>query len=151
MNPFNLNPMELIKEWGTMRDSLPDLSDEYEQLEQVAIWWAQCPFGNWSMYPDKPESWISPWEMFYENCYCQNSIALGMIHTLNMGGWDSSRIKLQMIRNIADNEEKFIIVVDDKHVLNYLYREVADIDDISNLYVVKYSIVIDNDNFKLIS
>lgn len=151
MNPFHLNPAELISEWRSVRDDLNKHSED-EQLQIVAKWWAQCPFANWSLYPDKPETWVTPWEMFHDNYYCHNAIAIGMLKTLELGGWDADKLKLAMTRNKKDGEEKFIAIVNSHYVLNYDYSDVIELDDIKDDITMKYDVVLDRyGNFKLAS
>jgi len=138
MNPFMLSAPERLDVWGTTRDSLPAMS-ETDQLTQVAKFWAQCPFTNWSLDPEDTKTWLTIWEMIHEGEFCRNAIAIGMEATLRLSGWNPERLKLVMIKNQEDGEEFFALIIDDHHVINYTHGEITKVDDLNGTIDTLYS------------
>jgi hypothetical protein len=138
MNTFMLPPAERLEAWGSFRDSLPTLSDT-SQFEQVAKFWAQCPFGKWVIHPEDSKNWPSVWELLHDGQYCRNAIALGIESTLRLGGVDAKRLKLTMVYHREDQEEFFVVIIDDTHVLNYSYGEAVTTGELARSVDTKYS------------
>lgn len=138
MNPFMLSASERIDFWSSFRDSLPEMEEQI-QLSKVASFWSLCPFSNWTMDPEVSKKWPTVWEMLHEGEYCRNAIALGIESTLRWSGWDAARIKLTMIKNIADGDEFFVVIIDDAFVLNYSYSDVEEVGAIQHEFTTLYS------------
>jgi hypothetical protein len=138
MNIFMLSPAERLEAWGSFRDSLSALSDT-AQLEQVAKFWALCPFGKWVVHPEDSKNWPSVWELLHDGEYCRNAIAIGIESTLRLGGFDTNRMKLVMAHHLEDHEEFFVVIIDDTHVLNYSYGETVLVDELVGIVETKYS------------
>lgn len=137
MNPFLLAPRERLAAWKNLRNHLAARS-EPAQLQQVAMFWAQCPIQRFSLDPERPATWPTPWEMLYRNDYDQNAIAIGMEMTLRLGGWDATRLALMMIndRNISDM--RMVLKIDDKTVLNYNHGMVCEIPQSGFVVLYQY-------------
>jgi hypothetical protein len=131
MNHFMLSSPERIQSWGQFRDGLPTV-DEETQLNNVAKFWALCPFAKWTVDPDAPKTWPSVWEMLHHGDYCKNAIAIGMEATLRLSGWAPERLKLTMVKNLVDCEEFLTLIIDANQVLNYSYAEVIGVEDLTD-------------------
>lgn len=133
-----MSPAERLEAWGSFRDSLSSLSEQ-EQIDQVAKFWAQCPFSKWVIHPEDSKNWPTVWELLHDGNYCKNAIALGIESTLRLGGMNPERLKLVMIRHLEDQEEFFTVTVDDVHVLNCSYGESVKVDDLVGVVDTMYS------------
>lgn len=133
-----MSPEERLSAWGSFRDGLPSLSEQ-EQLDKVAKFWAQCPFGKWVIHPEDSRDWPTVWELLHDGDYCRNSIAVGIESTLRLSGMNADRLKLVMVKNVEDQEEFFVVIIDDNQVLNYSYGETVQVEDIAGLVDTKYS------------
>ena len=100
---------------------------EIEQLQSVAQYWGQAPLSTMAYDPEMLETYPTPWEMISENDWCRNSVAIGMEFTLRLAGWDSSRLKIRMIRDYDISDQKLIVEIDEQKWLNYDYNCVAAI------------------------
>ena len=138
MNVFMMSPSERLDAWGSFRDSLPSMSEQ-EQYANVAKFWAQCPFSKWVIHPEDSRNWPTTWELLHDGNYCRNSIAVGMESTLRLSGVAPERLKLVMARHIDDQEEFFVVIIDDTHVLNYSYGETVQVEDLVGIVDTTYS------------
>lgn len=76
-NPFLLSPKQRLEEWKIFRNAITTLPD-YNQLSEIASFWAQAPLSKFAYDPEQPSEWATPWEMIYEGDWCKFSVAIGM-------------------------------------------------------------------------
>ena|ERR1700748_1338473 len=126
MNPFLMQPRELLSQWKMVRTQLKD-HPEIEQLQMVLDFWNKAPLKNMAYDPEVLDEYPTPWDMMTENDWCPNSIAVGMDFTLRLGGWNADRLKIQMIRDYDLSVQKLVVVVDGKYLLNYEYSVVSEL------------------------
>jgi hypothetical protein len=126
MNPFLMQPRELLSQWKMVRNQLGE-KPEQEQLQTVVDFWNKAPLKKIAYDPETLNEYPSPWDMMNENDWCQNSIAVGMDFTLRLAGWSPERLKIKMIRDHDLSIQRLVLVVDGKYLLNYEYGVVAEI------------------------
>jgi hypothetical protein len=147
MNPFMLMPSERLDEWTSIRDGLPSLV-ESEQLEQVCRWWGMTPLSKRTVDPFDPKAWPTVWEMLHDGNLCQNAVAISMESTLRLSGWDPSRMVIQMVYSNEENNEFFVVKIDDKYLLNYTYATPALLSDVEDDIEVRYEIQYQGRSYK---
>lgn len=138
MNVFMLSAAERLEAWGSFRDSLPS-QIEQEQFDNVAKFWAQCPYSKWVIHPEDSRNWPTVWELLHDGDYCRNAIAVGIESTLRLSGMSPDRLKLVMVRHLEDQEEFFVVIIDDTQVLNYSYGETVKVDDLVSVVDTLYA------------
>ena len=126
MNPFLLRPRERLNDWKAFRQSLP-IRSEPEQLQAVALYWAQAPIFNRAYDVVQPQDWTSPWEMVQANRWCRKSTAIGMEVTLRLSGWAPSRMRLKLIADFDLQDTFFVLEIDGQFWLNHEYRKVIPV------------------------
>lgn len=126
MNPFLLGPRERLADWKQFRSSLAALSED-EQLKKVVTYWSQAPVANFAYDPERPDTWMTPWEMISEGDWCRASVAIGMEFTLRLAGWSQDRLRLVQIKDYDASDLLFVVEVDGTHYLNYEYGSVVEI------------------------
>lgn len=124
MNPFVISTTQLLTDWKTIRTGLKSQTEE-QQLASVAEFWAQAPLSTMAYDPEALDTYPTPWEMMHANDWCRNSVAVGMEFTLRLGGWTPDRLTIKMIRDYDISEQKLVVEVDQKYLLNYEYRSVV--------------------------
>lgn len=142
MNVYLLSPDERMMEWKKFRETLKEFT-EIEQLEKVAVWFGQWPTERYLLEWDNPDEWPTPWEILYEGDMCQTTIAYLMSQTLILSGWDTNRLQLSYIDNKKEQLQVMVLIVDNKHVLNYSIYELYDLDKIWNetRFLINYRFV----------
>ena len=125
MNPFLLPAHERLSDWKLFRNSLVDLPEK-EAFQAVADYWSMAPLTKLAYDPENPDDWLSPWEMVSAGDWCPYSRALGMEFTLRLAGYDSSRLKLMLMRDYTISEQLMVLKIDDKYALNYTEGMVVD-------------------------
>ena len=129
MNPFLLSSADRLSAWREFRAEMPHLG-ELDQLVRLAKWAGQIPVVVFSIDYENPQSWPTPWELIHENHFCPTAVAYLMEQTLVMAGWDPERLRLVYVKNMDDQEQKMILVVDETWALNYSIGELFNFDTI---------------------
>lgn len=126
MNPFLLDPRERLKDWKTLRTSLPQ-DDEATQFAKVAKYFSLAPLSRYTYDAHEPTTWPTMWEMISAGDWCEHSVAIGMEATLRLSGFPADRLKLVLINDRTLSEVKFVVEIDGRYWLNYHYGIVTDI------------------------
>jgi len=115
-NVFILDYESRLRSWSRLRDELQKSTLEKISIE-VDKFWQRVPTVNYYLHPDFIKDWPDPWQLLFDNNYCNYSRALGMIYTLLLLGVN----KLELVIAIDDNSNEVVLVLVDnaKYVLNY--------------------------------
>ena len=125
----------LNMKWREFRNKLSNFN-EFEQLQLTADFWAKVPLQTYVIDWDKSKKWLTAWELIHEGNFDTNVIGLLMEQTLILTGWEPDRLKLMYVKDTKIEDQMMILLVDDKWVLNYSYKEVFDYDRIKPNFVV---------------
>jgi hypothetical protein len=145
MNPFLLPEKERMLSWRELRHLISSLSDE-NKFEPLLEWWSKAPICAYSIDAYDCTHWPTPWELLNENNYCTSAVGFMMAQTLILSGFDKSRIKLVAIK--SSDDERLVVVIDSKIVLNYSYAEAFHLDEINTDFEVRESYVMTGDKFE---
>lgn len=124
---FDLDRTSKLKAWREFRQSL-ELSTQ--PLTDVALLWSKAPFVSPFLNPKNPAEWPDPWHLILDDRYDDLAIALGMCYTLSL----TERFKDQKIEihtSMLSGETRYFVVVNNSFVLNYVYREVVDMGELT--------------------
>jgi len=115
-NVFILDYESRLRNWSRLRDELTK-STAQEICIAVDKFWQRVPMNNHYLHPDFIKDWLTPWQLLFDNVYCNYGRALGIIYTLILLGIK----KLELVQAVDDNSNEVVLVlVDDaKYVLNY--------------------------------
>ena len=121
----NSSAEERIILWREFREEIAPLPEQ-EQLNRIAEFFADFPFGSRCLDYYTPDSWPTPWEILYHKLFCQNSISLLIFHTLNVTlGNDRTEIIL-----IEDDRDRYLVpVLDNKYIFNFELGQISTIHD----------------------
>lgn len=127
---FNLYGSERLNEWKKFRDSLETSNSPYQD---VAMMWSQAPFVNSYLDPKSPDTWPDPWHLVIDGKFDDLAISLGMLYTLKLTRrFMESKFEIHMSM-LNEIEEKYILIVNDEHVLNWEFRHAEEIKNLPNL------------------
>lgn len=77
---WHLDSQARLVEWKQFRSQLSQCSAE-TALEQICNVWSYVPFVEHYLDRLSPKKWPGPWELIWENKYCDLARALGMLYT----------------------------------------------------------------------
>jgi hypothetical protein len=115
-NVFQLNYDERLKNWYSLRKTIEN-SDIKTICVEVDKWWQQAPLVSHYLHPHDIDNWPDPWELLFENTYCEVARALGMCYTLSLIGVND--IELVLARNDTAEDVVLVLVDNAKYILNY--------------------------------
>jgi len=147
MQPYLLSPEDRIRHWKEYRLSLDDTMNDMEQLLNTMHYWNQYPIINRYIDPYSPETWPTSWEMIYANEYCKSSLAFLMEQTLLLGfdnRWTVDRLKMFYIDDTALSDAFIVLVIDNKHVLNYDQDQIINLDSIVKTCIIRHEYLLED-------
>ena len=115
-NVFILDYESRLRSWSRLRDELQKSTLEKISIE-VDSFWQRVPTQNHYLHPDFIKDWPDPWQLLFDNTFCNYSRALGMIYTLLLLG--TKNIELVEAKDDNSNEVVLVLVDNAKYVLNY--------------------------------
>ena len=133
---FDRHGTDRLAAWKEFRDSL-EISNQ--PLEDVAELWSHAPFVSAYLDPKNPAEWPDPWHLILDLRLDDLAIALGMLYTIKLTQrFMDAECEIHTSMPLDKKEPLYILVVDQKHVLNLEYKNVVDI---SELKKIKTSII----------
>lgn len=127
---FDLYGNERLNEWRRLRLEIENSIDPYQLVAEV---WSHAPFVNPYLDPKNPAEWPDPWHLVLDDRYDDLAIPLGMLYTLKLTQrFIDTLCEIHTIVSPDDAVQRFILVVDNKHVLNYEPRAVKQVEQLSD-------------------
>ena len=131
MNWGAIQNEERLYLWKKLRTDIKGLQLD-EQLSLVAKFCETIPYGARSLDYYNPAEWPTPWEIFFHNAFCKNSVSLIIFHTLSMANIHD--IELWVVK---DNQGDYLLpIVNNQFILNYEPGEVSNYPDICDYFIV---------------
>lgn len=122
---WNLLPSERLRCWHDFRKSISQKSFE-QALNDTEHLWSYAPYVAHYLTHDEIEKWPGPWELIYENYYCNLAKALGIVYTLYLSS-HRPEIEIRIYNDPSVMEQYNLVFIDKgKYVLNYVHDEVVN-------------------------
>ena len=122
---WNLHPSERLRYWQDFRHKISDM-DLDKAIYETTHLWSYAPFVKYYLTTDQIKNWPSPWELIYDNYYCDLAKALGILYTLGLSKHKPS-MEICIYNDKTDNQLYNLVFVDQgKYVLNYTHDEVVN-------------------------
>lgn len=129
----NTSSDERLCFWKKLRKDIEGKSLD-EQLVKIAQFCSTIPRGSRSIDYYTPDNWPNPWEIFYYNSFCKNSISLVIFYVLSMMYKDNINIELWVVK---DNEGDYLLpVINNQFILNYESGSVSNYADICDYFII---------------
>ncbi len=127
---FDAHGVDRLTEWKRFRDRL---ETSQKPLEDLADFWSRAPFVNSYLDKTNPTEWPDPWHLVLDERLDDLAIALGMLYTLKLTQRFMSSICEIHTSMLPDKTTCHFLLVDNKYVLNYRYKEVVDVSELNGL------------------
>jgi len=112
----DIQPDERLRLWKDVRSKIDNHLIDY-QLNEIARFCAEMPFGARTLDYYTPENWPSPWEILYNGTWCTNSISLLIFYTFTLLPTYTKNIELLLVE---DSTDRYLLpFIDDRFILNY--------------------------------
>lgn len=127
---FDLYGTERLNEWRRIRSEIENSNDPYQLVADV---WSRAPFVNPYLDPKNPSEWPDPWRLILDDRFDDLAIPLGMLYTLKLTQrFMETLCEIHISVSPNNAVQRFILVVDNKHVLNYEPRTVITMEQLSD-------------------
>jgi hypothetical protein len=114
---------ERLATWRNFRDSL---ETSLTPLEDVAAFYRQAPCVSILTDPWDKSVWLGPWELVYENQYCDFSRVLGMCYSLQLTErFKGSTFEIHIGMDHSETQTYYLLYVND-WVIGYKNGTVID-------------------------
>ena len=118
--------------WKKLRDDIKDLP-LYSQLERIAEFFSDTPYGTRTLDYYNPTNWPTPWEILFYGSFCPSSISLLIYYTLILLP-NEKEIELILVEDV---DGIYLLPMVNNHlVLNYHLGEVSKYSNICDNFKV---------------
>jgi hypothetical protein len=124
---WKLKPDDRLDRWKQFRKRLDTLPLELALAECVSFW-QHAPFTPYYLDHSDQTNWPDPWQLVYENYYCDLAKALGIVYTLHLsehGKQLSMSIKVYQ-DPITKGQYNLAWIDQGKYVLNFIANEIVN-------------------------
>ena len=142
-------PYDRLRLWQDFRHRISTLTLE-EAVKATEHLWSYAPYQKYYLTLDEVKNWPGPWELVFENYYCNLAICLGMLYTLYL-----SEHKPQLeIRVYIDPDSmaqyNLLFVEQGKYVLNMEHDAVLNKTQVDSSLKLKKTISIEDLGLELL-
>jgi hypothetical protein len=122
---WTLTPSDRLRFWSNFRQKINEMSFDSALKETVTLW-SYAPIVKNYLTTDDLSNWPDPWQLIYENCYCDLAKALGMLYTLHFCNYRPG-MELRIYRDTESKEQYNLVWIENgKYVLNYEFNEIVN-------------------------
>lgn len=140
---WTLNPSERLRFWYDFRQKL-NSTTLVDAVQATTNLWSYAPFVRRYLHDSDVSSWPTPWELIYDNHYCDIAKCLGMLYTLHLCN-HKPHIEIRIYKDNLTNEQYNLVWIDKgKYVLNYVFNEVVNKEQIEKTMQLIKLITIDD-------
>jgi hypothetical protein len=132
INIFQDSYENRLKNWHDLRKRTRQSAIDRACVE-IDNWWQQAPLIKNYLHWNDTENWLDPWSILSENVYCPLVRAMGIVYTLLMN--EINDVEL-VIATDLQCEEHYLVMVNNKYVLNYWPATVID-NNITDFTIIR--------------
>lgn len=138
---WNQLPSERMRSWQDFRNSISKKSLP-EALQETQHLWSYVPYMAHYLTTDNIKEWPGPWELIYENYFCDLAKALAIVYTLYLTD-HCPEMEIRIYEDPLTKETYNLVLIDKgKYVLNYVHDEVVNKAQIDKALKLKQTISI---------
>lgn len=132
---FDKKYEDRLRAWAEFRSRLEIANDP---LQDAIDFYNRAPLVSISVDPYDESTWLDPWNLLYENTYCDFGIILGIAYSLQLTTrFSDSRFEIHICTNKEMSEVKYLLYVDNQ-VIGYRRDRAVDAESIpENLKIEK--------------
>ena len=136
-------PYDRLRLWQDFRHRISGLSLD-EAVKETGHMWSYAPYQKYYLTLDEPELWPGPWELIFENYYCNLAIALGIVYTLYLSE-HKPEIEIRVYNDPSSMEQYNLVFVEQgKYVINMVHDEIVNKTHIDSKLKLKQTISIED-------
>lgn len=124
---WKLQPDDRLDHWKNFRRRIGTLSVE-QALIECESFWQKAPFAPFYLDYHDTTNWPDPWQLIYENWYCDLAKALGIVYTLHLcEHGEAMELEIKVFQDPISRGQYNLVYIDKgKYVLNFVPGEVVN-------------------------
>ena len=124
---WKLKPDDRLDRWKQFRKRLDTLPLELSLSECVSFW-QNAPFTPYYLDHTDQTNWPDPWQLVYENYYCDLAKALGIVYTLHLSEHGKDlEMSIRVYQNTVSRVQYNLAWINQgKYVLNFVEDEIVN-------------------------
>ena len=134
-------PYDRLRLWQDFRHRISTLTLE-EAVKATEHLWSYAPYQKYYLTLDEVKDWPGPWELVFENYYCNLAICLGMLYTLYLSDHKPQLEIRVYIDPVSMAQYNLLFVEQGKYVLNMEHDTVLNKTQVDSKLKLKKTISI---------
>lgn len=124
---WKLKPDDRLDRWKQFRKRLSTLPLDQALVECVSFW-QNAPFTPYYLDHNDHANWPDPWQLVYENYYCDLAKALGIVYTLQLSEHGKElELSIRVYQNTVSRVQYNLAWINQgKYVLNFVEDEIVN-------------------------
>lgn len=124
---WKLKADDRLENWKQFRRRIGTLPVD-QALVECTDFWSRAPFTPFYLEHDNTNNWPDPWQLVYENYYCDLAKALGIVYTMYLSEHGATMsFVLRVYKDPKTQGQYNLVWIDDgKYVLNFIPGEVVN-------------------------
>lgn len=142
-------PYDRLRLWQDFRHRISALPLE-AAVKATEHMWSYAPYQKYYLTLDEVKNWPGPWELIFENYYCNLAIALGMLYTLYLSE-HKPQVEIQVYIDPSSMAQYNLLFVEQgKYVLNMEHDAVLNKTQVSSSLKLKKTISVEDLGLELL-
>lgn len=124
---WKLSPDGRLDHWKAFRSSIGSMPLQ-QAIQECNDFWQRAPFTPFYLDYREIEKWPNPWQLIYENYYCDLAKALGIVYTLHLSAHGKHiEQEIYVCQDTTSRAQYNLVWIDQgKYVLNFVADEVVN-------------------------
>lgn len=130
---WKLHANDRLDHWKSFRSKIGTLELE-QALQECNHFWQSTPFTPFYLDYKDFTDWPDPWQLIYENCYCDLAKALGIVYTLHLSAHRNNvNLAIHICQDTKSRAQYNLVWINQgKYVLNYISDTVVNRTQVPN-------------------
>ena len=130
---WKLGPSGRLDHWKAFRSKISSLDLE-QALQACNEFWQTAPFTPFYLDHREIQNWPDPWQLIYENYYCDLAKALGIVYTLHLSAHKNNvDLAIHICQEATSRAQYNLVWINQgKYVLNYISDTIVNRTQVSN-------------------
>lgn len=142
-------PYDRLRLWQDFRHRISALQLE-AAVKATEHMWSYAPYQKYYLTLDEVKNWPGPWELIFENYYCNLAIALGMLYTLYLSE-HKPQVEIRVYIDPSSMAQYNLLFVEQgKYVLNMEHDAVLNKTQVSSSLKLKKTISVEDLGLELL-
>jgi hypothetical protein len=120
---FDKKYEDRLRAWNEFRQSLEESNTP---LEDIVKFYERAPVVSIQVDPWEPNTWLNPWELLYENKYCEFSKILAICYSLQLTDrFMTEDFEIHIFTNNEESSTYYLLFIQEK-VIGYDWAKIVN-------------------------